>query len=66
MIFSRTGRRKNAAAQNLKYKLHLLVRTSNSHLYQKQIASTIATFLGHNFTANHPVAKSIDLMDAHN
>ena len=29
-------------------------------LYQKQLASTIATFLGYNFTANHPVAKSID------
>jgi hypothetical protein len=29
-------------------------------LYQKQIASTIAMFLGYKFTANHPVAKSID------
>ncbi len=29
-------------------------------LYQKQIASTIAAFLGYNFTANHPVASSID------
>ena len=29
-------------------------------LYQKQIASTISSFLGYNFTANHPVAKSIN------
>jgi hypothetical protein len=29
-------------------------------LYQKQLASTIAMFLGYKFTANHPVAKSID------
>ena len=28
-------------------------------LYQKQLASTIATFLGYTFTANHPVAKAI-------
>ena len=34
------------------------------HLYQKQIASTIARFLGYNFTANHPVAKSIDFSNA--
>ena len=33
-------------------------------LYQKQIASTIARFLGYNFTANHPVAKSIDFKNA--
>jgi hypothetical protein len=29
-------------------------------LYQKQVASTIARFLGYNFTANHPVANAID------
>jgi hypothetical protein len=34
-------------------------------LYEKQIASTIATFLGYNFTANHPVAKSIDFKKSH-
>lgn len=30
-------------------------------LYQKQLAATISKFLGYNFTANHPVANSIDL-----
>jgi hypothetical protein len=35
-------------------------------LYQKQIGSAIATLPGHIFTANHPVANSFDLMDAHN
>jgi hypothetical protein len=34
-------------------------------LYQKQIASTIAMFLGYNFTANHPVAKAIDFKNVH-
>ncbi len=34
-------------------------------LYQKQLASTISMFLGYNFTANHPVAKSIDFKMAH-
>ena len=34
-------------------------------LYQKQIASTIAGFLGFHFTANHPVAKSIDFKTVH-
>jgi hypothetical protein len=29
-------------------------------LYQKQVAATIAKFLGYNFTANHPVANAID------
>ncbi|MDQ6764146.1 MAG: alkaline phosphatase family protein [Bacteroidota bacterium] len=29
-------------------------------LYQKQLASTISTFLEYNFTGNHPVAKAID------
>jgi hypothetical protein len=28
-------------------------------LYQKQIAATIASLLGYNFTANHPVAAPI-------
>ncbi len=32
----------------------------SQQLYQKQIASTIAKFLGYDFTANHPVAKAID------
>ncbi len=32
-------------------------------LYQKQIAATIVSFLGYEFTANHPVAKSIDFGD---
>ena len=34
-------------------------------IYQKQIAATIARFLGYNFTANHPVAKSIDFKNFH-
>ncbi|MDQ6763923.1 MAG: alkaline phosphatase family protein [Bacteroidota bacterium] len=33
-------------------------------LYQKQIASTIANLLGHNFTANHPVSRPIDFQSS--
>jgi alkaline phosphatase len=34
-------------------------------LYQKQVASTIARFLGYDFIANHPVANAIDFSHNH-
>ena len=36
---------------------------ADMQIYQKQFAQTIASLLGFTFTAEHPVAKKIDVMD---